>query len=270
MIKFFRRIRQKLIMQNKTSKYLKYAIGEIVLVVIGILIALSINNWNTNRLNQKKEISILYELKAEYENKLNELNQKVELRNFMIGSTSKLISLINENNYTITHDTLVSLAAMTVITPTFDASNSVTNELLNTGNLYILQNKELRRQLLDWSSQLDKLVEEERLVVKIIVENYLPYLNKRVPYQDISRYFLKENTEVLQFIMKNTKDTDQVLTTSNRQTDIRSLFQDLEFESYMATINFSCIISNMQSENLRIHISNVMNLLDTELKMKIN
>ena len=52
MLKFFRRIRQNLLIQNKTSKYFKYAIGEIILVVIGILIALSINNWNQDRLNQ--------------------------------------------------------------------------------------------------------------------------------------------------------------------------------------------------------------------------
>ena len=49
MIKFFRKIRQNLLVENKTGKYLKYAIGEIVLVVIGILIALQINNWNENR-----------------------------------------------------------------------------------------------------------------------------------------------------------------------------------------------------------------------------
>lgn len=55
MIKLFRNIRQNLIMENKTSKYLKYAIGEIILVVIGILIALSINNWNESR-KQKKQI----------------------------------------------------------------------------------------------------------------------------------------------------------------------------------------------------------------------
>ena len=55
MIKFFRHIRQNLIMENKTGKYLKYAVGEIVLVVIGILIALQVNNWNENR---KTEIKI--------------------------------------------------------------------------------------------------------------------------------------------------------------------------------------------------------------------
>jgi hypothetical protein len=52
MIKFFRKIRQKLLVENKISKYLLYAIGEVVLVVIGILIALSVNNWNEG--NKKK------------------------------------------------------------------------------------------------------------------------------------------------------------------------------------------------------------------------
>ena len=52
MIKFFRKIRQKLLTENKLSKYLLYAIGEIVLVVIGILIALQINNWNQRKLEQ--------------------------------------------------------------------------------------------------------------------------------------------------------------------------------------------------------------------------
>ena len=51
MIKFFRKIRQNLLMENKTGKYFKYAIGEIILVVIGILIALQINNWNEKKNN---------------------------------------------------------------------------------------------------------------------------------------------------------------------------------------------------------------------------
>ena len=52
MIKFFRKIRYDLMEINKTGKYVKYAIGEIVLVVIGILIAVNINNWNENRISR--------------------------------------------------------------------------------------------------------------------------------------------------------------------------------------------------------------------------
>ena len=63
MIKFFRKIRQNLLLENKTAKYFKYAIGEIVLVVIGILIALQINNWNEWDKESKKEQKKSFKLK---------------------------------------------------------------------------------------------------------------------------------------------------------------------------------------------------------------
>lgn len=62
MIKFFRKIRQKLVEENKVGNYLKYAIGEIFLVVIGILIALSINNWNEDRKRNLQEIRLAIQL----------------------------------------------------------------------------------------------------------------------------------------------------------------------------------------------------------------
>ncbi len=62
MIKFFRKIRENLLSEGKSANYLKYAIGEIILVVVGILIALQINNWNEERKLKKVEINLLYEL----------------------------------------------------------------------------------------------------------------------------------------------------------------------------------------------------------------
>ncbi|GAA4268161.1 DUF6090 family protein [Hyunsoonleella aestuarii] len=64
MIKFFRNIRKKLLNEGSTSKYFKYAIGEIILVVIGILIALQINNWNQTRLDKNLEKTMLKEIKS--------------------------------------------------------------------------------------------------------------------------------------------------------------------------------------------------------------
>ena len=62
-IKFFSIIRHRLITENKFSKYLLYSIGEILIVIIGILIALNINNWNENRENSITEIKIIKEMK---------------------------------------------------------------------------------------------------------------------------------------------------------------------------------------------------------------
>ncbi|MCB0541656.1 MAG: hypothetical protein KDE33_29385, partial [Bacteroidetes bacterium] len=79
MIKFFRKIRQNLLSEGKTVKYLKYALGEIILVVIGILIALQFNNWNENRKNDKIEENYLISLKDEFEFNKQNLTTTVNL-----------------------------------------------------------------------------------------------------------------------------------------------------------------------------------------------
>jgi len=75
MIKFFRKIRQNLISEGKTTNYLKYAFGEIVLVVIGILIALSINNWNEKRKIEKMGKEYIREIYTDLTNDILNLNE---------------------------------------------------------------------------------------------------------------------------------------------------------------------------------------------------
>ena len=75
MAKFFNNIRKTLLKEGKIANYLKYAIGEIVLVVIGILIALQVNNWNENRKERVQERKILVELKTTLQNNCNEMVQ---------------------------------------------------------------------------------------------------------------------------------------------------------------------------------------------------
>lgn len=74
MIKFFRKIRQNLLSDSNNGKYFKYAIGEIILVVIGILIALQINNWNENRKKTKIGTQYLTEMRFELQNDINQLD----------------------------------------------------------------------------------------------------------------------------------------------------------------------------------------------------
>jgi hypothetical protein len=88
MIKFFRKIRQNMIKENKVSKYMLYAIGEIVLVVIGILIALSINNWNELRKQQISEKDVIAGIK-------NDLTQDKEYINLIINTAANKISAFN-------------------------------------------------------------------------------------------------------------------------------------------------------------------------------
>jgi len=77
MINFFRKKRKKFADDNKTLKYTRYAIGEIVLVVVGILIALQINNWNQAKKERVREISLLKELKINLQTNIHNLEMDI-------------------------------------------------------------------------------------------------------------------------------------------------------------------------------------------------
>jgi hypothetical protein len=145
MIKFFRKIRYDLLEKNKSGKYLKYAIGEIILVVIGILIALGINSWNQDRLSNQQ--------------------QKVYLNNFKeeLLSNSKLLQRIDKQYAKHQEETAIGI---TLLTEDFRVSNFLTvdslistrwrafpvggstyEEMKNNGSFYSLHNKELKKQI---------------------------------------------------------------------------------------------------------------------------
>ena len=104
MIKLFRKVRQRLLTQNKFSKYLLYAIGEIFLVVIGILIALQINNWNQNRHLEKKEILILKSFETQFQNDISQLDESLK---FYEGASKSIdIIILNLENKIPYNDSL--------------------------------------------------------------------------------------------------------------------------------------------------------------------
>jgi hypothetical protein len=84
-------------MENKTGKYLKYAIGEIVLVVIGILIALSINNWNENRKSKALEIKLLNELIDDLIETKEDLLTDIEKSKQILFTTNELYKAVAGN-----------------------------------------------------------------------------------------------------------------------------------------------------------------------------
>ena len=96
MIKFFRKIRYHIMEKNKTGKYLKYAIGEIVLVVIGILIALQINTWNEFRKERKIEKELLAELHFTIKNNHKALEGGLERWQYTIDAIELILQVIDE------------------------------------------------------------------------------------------------------------------------------------------------------------------------------
>ncbi|WP_223033784.1 DUF6090 family protein [Hanstruepera marina] len=137
MIKFFRNIRKNLLNEGKTSKYFKYAIGEIVLVVIGILIALQINNWNENRKLENSKHKLLLALKNELVNNKNEL--EIYFHNLNI-SNSKFNKVLRYSvgDYTIPTDSLKYYLSEMLYYRTLSIFSSVQDEAISSGKFELL------------------------------------------------------------------------------------------------------------------------------------
>jgi hypothetical protein len=98
MIKLFRHIRKNLLEEGKASKYFKYAIGEIVLVVIGILIALQVNNWNTEKNNKELGKNFLKDFKSDLETDIATLNQRIATNDsYIMNADSIILTLATKN-----------------------------------------------------------------------------------------------------------------------------------------------------------------------------
>ena len=144
MIKFFRKIRKDLLGKNKTGKYLKYAIGEIVLVVIGILIALSINNWNENKKGTTLELDILKEVRNGLETDLKDANYN------LVSQKTKLKGQIILTNWLESNEVFpdsLSKYLSTIHYGTYFQSNESPYQTLKQLGLRTIKNDSLRSQI---------------------------------------------------------------------------------------------------------------------------
>src|SRR5690606_1689599 len=98
MFRFFRNIRQKLAAENKAMAYLRYAIGEIVLVVIGILIALQINNWNATRIEKSKELVYLKNIKRDLNEQIKSIDAQIYYELNMSQKARRIIKYYKEHH----------------------------------------------------------------------------------------------------------------------------------------------------------------------------
>jgi hypothetical protein len=140
MIKFFRKIRQNLLSEGKTGKYLKYAVGEIILVVIGILIALQLNNLNENRKNNVFEKEILTQIQENLKNDEFALKEIVTNFSKAVKSSEKIL------NSEVSQKTADSINIWLGAIIQFDRFQPLTNayEVLKSNGLDKISNKKLQ------------------------------------------------------------------------------------------------------------------------------
>lgn len=147
MIKFFRKIRQNLLAENKFSRYLLYAVGEIVLVVIGILIALQINNTNTTNKNLTESVRFTNRLLVEVRSNIHAVNYEIDRKQNHLAMASEILALIDLEADSQTLLKLDSLMYSSMLHNQIELNLGTLKEGLNTGKIALIPSDSLKSLL---------------------------------------------------------------------------------------------------------------------------
>ncbi|WP_298762031.1 DUF6090 family protein [uncultured Psychroserpens sp.] len=181
MIKFFRKIRQNLLSEGKTGKYFKYAIGEIILVVIGILIALSINNWNEQNKTDRIENAFLKRLIVDLKKDKVYLESIHSRRESQIRAAKKIIDFSIEPKLDSIIYQLPNMLAISSWKETTSNQNTFF-ELISSGNLNIIKNDSIKDKLLRLDRSYNALINEDKVIKEPYVSNLWPAVDLINPY----------------------------------------------------------------------------------------
>ena len=242
MIKFFRRIRQNLISENKFSKYLAYAFGEILLVVLGILIALQVNTWNQNRQQKELEKKILLEIRENLNGDILGLEDDILGFRIVIEKDSILIQHV-QSKYPY-NDSIGAFIHIAQLSPHSVPLRSG-YKLLESKGIEVISNDSVRMaitHLYEWDIPYYGVYAGERF--KIMESIVQPYLARHFYIEDHDKFFGKKRVPI----------------------NYNSLLQDGQFISLLQTSKLQAEIMLGKSEDLKGEIISVKNNIEKYLE----
>ena len=215
MIKFFRKIRQTSIFENKFGNYLIYAIGELILVVIGILIALQINNCNEQRNSDKQELLLLKQLQIDIKTNLDEvveLNQRLSINKFGIDS---LVNRLSKKQY---HKKVPFLLSQSLRKSEFTNASSGYN-LMQNGKASLISDETILKQVLElYENDFPNIMSRQN-----DMKNSIDFIQTSF----VNKLFIKQQNQIsIKF-----KKFDEVATEFFVPIDYDALTENIEFKN---------------------------------------
>ena len=204
MIKFFRHIRQSLLAQNKFRRYLLYAIGEIILVVIGILIALQINNWNQTQKQKSIEAQYLTNIIGDLEEQFKSIEVQMEYEREYYETASKIIDYYNTHQTFSLDSIFFKGAALLTQRKTFVVTDPTYTDLISSGNITLIRNKTNKDMLLNYYQELERIEKVIQSNNSLLIDNhYISILSKNgYYYRNLKKTFKYNFSEIPGYVVE--------------------------------------------------------------------
>jgi len=244
MISFFRNIRKTLLNSGNIGKYLKYALGEIFLVMLGILLALQVNNWNETRKLKQKEAIYLQGLKEDFLISQKALDRVIRKTDRVAETVSYLVNIIRVNQSEMGKVNLDSLIDSSAGYTIFMGSEGVINDILGSGQLSLINNQYLRKEIASWEANLKMI----RGIEKLSEGTVGAYIGSMRKYMDFTNY-----------------EYDKPAFIASKKEEF---LNDIEFRNYLSDIiGLSDNLNELYREKKQ-HIDTLIQVIDSELKSK--
>ena len=185
MIKFFSKIRKNLIKEDKTTEYFKYAIGEIVLVVIGILIALQINNWNANRLVENNITNYYERIIVELDGETKKAEYQKLYLDSLIYKSKRALRIIDSKN-TDSIPLLKNLLGAIATTWEVDFQFPITKEFISQNYLSKIKNDTVKMNFKGLTSLFDRSERIRDFNKTQYLNTIEPFFNKNIKYSEVA------------------------------------------------------------------------------------
>ena len=268
MIPFFRKIRKKMADDNRPLKpawpagrYMRYAIGEVVLVVIGILIALSINNWNEERKDQLRLKNHYIELLNELKNDRNNLNGIIEVVRELNNQTFEISEFINTSK-TKTDTTKIVVDLLDAERYAFfSVSKSAYTTLISSGDRQLIENSKLKNALSIYHDVTNWSWTAHNGNLKAVIERYSYEIHRFLPpllFRDFYKSTFSNNLKNETFNTFNSSKKPKI--------EWERLKNDEEFETILNQLIAYRVFQLNFYNALLENINDMIDLIETELK----
>lgn len=255
MIKIFRKARRKMLAEQKFRNYLVYAIGEIVLVVIGILIALAIDNHNDNRVLQKKEQIYLAGLKNEFQTSKRKLEELIKINRQNYEGAKTIITYISDPKVSPSEAEFSTILFHTfAFDIVFNPNNSLLTEMINSGSLKDLKNVDLRKSLTNWVANLEDISKQE--------------IDQGLQREKVLDMFRRKEYSIRTILdLSGISENEMGLPVKDQHLSNLPLLKSVEFENNI----LSFILSSQATESahylpLMKSLDGILVLIDSEIK----
>jgi len=233
--------------ENKMGRYLKYAIGEIILVMIGILLALQVNTWNNNRELKKEEQKILKSLHGEFKENLEKFDTayKVHSKRKKVIHNSLLTDL-----KPLSTDSLISILNTVNRNWTFDPFQGIYNSVINSGKIELISNDILKSKIARLQDLIRDYQEEEKGTQQHSIQNLYPYeINQPL---GSFRYFIG--------------DADDENEALEVKENLIKFFESQQYNNIMIPLNGWMTAIFEEGPILREELVSIIDLLESEIE----